>query len=132
MREINEIVIHCSDTPPEMDIGAGEIKKWHVEERKWDDIGYHFVIRHNGTTEGGRPIEEAGAHARGHNKYSIGICLVGGKGGANFTFRQYVALNELVKFLAEAYKIPPAKIVGHCDLTAKKSCPNFDVGAFFS
>jgi len=38
-------VVHCADTPAEMDIGATEIRRWHTEERKWDDIGYHYVIR---------------------------------------------------------------------------------------
>ena len=72
-----------------MDIGVKEIRKWHVDENKWSDIGYHDVIRRNGAIETGRPLEKPGAHAKGHNQNAIGICLVGGKaddGGPEFNF----------------------------------------------
>ncbi len=71
------IVIHCAATKPSMNIGAEEIKKWHVDERGWADIGYHFVLDRNGVVCPGRPVEKAGAHSKGHNKNSIGLCIVG-------------------------------------------------------
>ena len=74
------IVIHCADTYETMDIGAEDIRKWHVEERGWSDIGYHKVIRRDGTVETGRDIDVSGAHAAGFNSVSIGVCLVGGRG----------------------------------------------------
>ena len=49
------IVIHCTQTPDTMDIGADEIKKWH-KNRGFDTIGYHFVIRRDGHVEKGRDI----------------------------------------------------------------------------
>lgn len=78
MREINLIVVHCTYSRPSMDIGVEEIRKWHVEGNSWTDIGYHYVIRRDGTIEDGRPIERPGAHVKGHNSNSIGIAWVGG------------------------------------------------------
>ena len=105
------IIVHCSDTPKEMDIGADTIRRWHVEENGWSDIGYHFVIKRDGTVENGRGQDDTGAHARGYNDKSIGICMVGGKPNANFTAAQWVSLEDLVKNLWLEY--PLAEVVGH-------------------
>lgn len=124
---IDKVVIHCADTPADMDIGRDEIDQWH-RERGWDGIGYHWVIRRNGDTERGRPENKQGAHVRGHNENSIGVCLVGGKGGFNFTRAQMKALDRLCDKLAKSY--PDAEFVGHRDLDASKRCPSFDVTAW--
>lgn len=126
MRPIDLIVIHASDTPASMDIGAAEIRDWHLQ-RGWSDVGYHHVIRRDGFVEEGRPHQVAGAHVRGHNARSIGICLVGGRSGLkplfNFTWLQLVALRGLLVDLKEMY--PDAAIVGHRDLDEGKECPCF-------
>ena len=57
------IVIHCAATKASMDIGASEIKKWHVDDNGWDDIGYHYIIKRGGLVEVGRPEAFQGAHA---------------------------------------------------------------------
>ena len=77
VRKIKEIVIHCSATEEGGDFDASDIDVWHTE-RGFCGIGYHFVIRLDGTIEEGRPLESAGAHVSGHNKSSIGICYIGG------------------------------------------------------
>lgn len=130
-RAITEIIIHCSATPPEMDIGRKEIDLWH-RKRGWLMIGYHRVIRRDGTIEVGRKIEMAGAHARGHNKQSIGICLVGGVNGNgkpddNFEREQRAALFNLVGELHGRW--PEARILGHNEIS-HKACPSFDVQAW--
>jgi len=133
MREINTIILHCAYTFPEMDIGAAEIRRWHVQDNRWNDIGYHYVIRRDGTVETGRPIEVVGAHVAGHNQHSIGICLVGGKAepgrqNTNFTAEQWVALSDLVKSLLEQF--PSATVAGHNNFDRSKSCPTFDAKAW--
>lgn len=130
MRKIKRIIVHCSDTPSQMDIGVHEIKQWHIQ-RGFDDIGYHHVVRRSGMLEEGRPLAKAGAHARGFNFSSIGICLVGGDSGLfNFTFDQLKCLVKLVDYYRGQY--PDAEILGHRDLPgARKTCPNFDVRSFF-
>ena len=69
------IVIHCSATPKEMDIGVEKIKHWHVVDNGWDDIGYHYVIRRDGTLETGREEHRTGSHARQVNGTSMLILL---------------------------------------------------------
>ena len=132
MREINRIIIHCAWTPQEMDIGAAEIRRWHIEGNKWRDIGYHYVIRRDGTVEDGRPIEQIGAHVAHNNHDSIGICLIGGKRGRdtdfNFTRHQLRGLENLVLRLLDRF--PRASVTGHRDW-AQKECPGFDVRAWW-
>lgn len=166
MRLINLFVTHCSATPPQCDIGVAELRALHAGEfgvpvggvwgeisritgytytgRGWSDIGYHFVIGRDGRREVGRPLEIAGAHARGSNRNSIGICLIGGvnehtgQPEANFAYAQYA---ELVTVLDELYdRWPGAGLDGHRDLSPDvdhdgivtpdewlKECPCFDV-----
>ena len=78
MREINRIILHCSATPEGEHISTETIRDWHVNKRGWSDIGYHFVVLLDGTIEAGRPLDRVGAHTKGHNEDSIGICIVGG------------------------------------------------------
>lgn len=129
MRAITEIIVHCSDTYGTMDIGAKEIRHWHTapppEGRGWRDIGYHYVIRRDGTMEPGRPLEQQGAHVAGHNENSIGICLVGGKPEANFTEAQMGSLRILIQELLKRFG--HLDVLGHRDFDHKKQCPMFDV-----
>ena len=123
------IVIHCSATKPSMDIGLSEIKNWHVNERGWRDVGYHYVIKSNGEVELGRIIRDTGAHAAGYNSKSIGICLVCGMAEDNstednFTAQQWTALLDLIKQKLSDY--PDAKVIGHNEIS-EKDCPCFDV-----
>lgn len=147
MRPINLIVVHCSATPANRDIGAAEIRAMH-HRQGWSDIGYHHVIRRDGRVEAGRPEAVAGAHVKGHNARSIGVCLVGGvkpdmTAETNFTAAQYDALEALLRQLAARY--PSARICGHRDLSPDrngngrvepgewvKACPTFDVAAWWT
>lgn len=123
------IVIHCSATKEHMDVDAALIRKWHVNENGWRDIGYHYVIRRNGEIELGRNVKDTGAHASGYNHKSIGICMVGGmaednSAENNFTDKQWTALTDRVKSILVDY--PNAKVIGHNEIS-KKECPSFDV-----
>ena len=77
-RKIDKIIIHCAATPEGRDVKTETIKSWHVKGNGWSDIGYHFVIELDGVVKTGRPLHRAGAHTKGHNATSIGICYVGG------------------------------------------------------
>jgi len=138
MRPINEIIIHCADTPPSWGSNMtpeqqrDEIRRWHVEERGWSDIGYHYVITRNGVVVQGRSLDKIGAHVKGHNKGTIGICLVGGKGGTahdkfreNFTKEQDFALRKLIDELKDRF-VSINKVSGHNEYAAK-ACPCFNV-----
>lgn len=127
MRQINKLIIHCSDTPVSLDIGANEIRLWHTRDNGWSDIGYHYVIRRNGEIELGRAEETVGAHVLGHNYDSLGICLIGGRPEGDFTPEQWTSLESLIKELRCKY--PDAAIHGHRDFSSK-TCPTFDAQAW--
>lgn len=131
LKSVDYIAVHCAATPPDMDISAADIKGWHLR-KGWLDIGYHFIIRRDGAVETGRPEDVPGAHVRGFNHISLGICLVGGVAADgktpedNFTDAQKHALFALLTDLKLKY--PTAKIWGHCDFpNVAKACPSFDV-----
>lgn len=130
------IVVHCSATAPSDDIGVDEIRRWHVEQNGWRDVGYHFVIRRSGSVEEGRPVNATGAHAKGFNTSSVGVCLVGGvdesyDDDCNFTHAQYESLRALLITMQDKY--PNARVLGHRDLPGvRKSCPCFDAVAWWS
>lgn len=135
------IFVHCSATKPNLDVGAREIREWHLR-RGWRDIGYNFVIKRDGTVQGGRDLdrdgdfmEEIGAHVRGYNSVSIGVCLVGGvdwsgKPDFNFTRQQMKSLDGLIEQIKAEY--PSAEVVGHRDKDPNKACPCFDVAAWWN
>lgn len=128
MRLIKEIIIHCSDTPFNKDFSAYSIDCWH-RERGFKCIGYHYVIRLDGTIENGRSESVFGAHCLGHNSKSIGICYIGGrlengKHGDSRTLAQKISLRNLLRELHAKY--PDAKVYGHRDFS-NKECPCFDV-----
>jgi N-acetylmuramoyl-L-alanine amidase len=77
MRDIKEIIVHCSATPEGKDYTVATIREWHLA-RKFNDIGYHYVIYRDGSINKGRSEDIAGAHCTGHNSNSIGICYIGG------------------------------------------------------
>ena len=127
------IVIHCSATPPAMDIGVEKIREWHVKDNGWDDVGYHHIITRDGTLEPARPEEMQGAHAPKVNDRSVAICMIGGSdinGGwdNNFKNDQWVTLKALLLNLIKKYEIK--KIIGHYQVDSKKECPSFNVSEY--
>lgn len=118
-----ELVIHCSATHNGKDIDIEDIRQWH-KDRGWQDIGYHYVIKRDGTIQCGRLESEIGAHVKGHNSNSIGICLVGND---QFTKSQYNSLDRLYSDIFNRYAIPIEKVKGHYEYTNQKTCPNIDM-----
>jgi Negative regulator of beta-lactamase expression len=140
MRYIDTIFLHCSATQPNWLDYAGlsdqvaAIRSWHVA-RGWRDIGYHYLVGRLGTVAEGRPVEEIGAHVRGHNRGSIGICLIGGHGSSaddrfdeHFTPMQRAATEKLIRDLHKRFG--PLRLRGHNEVAAK-ACPGFRVDKEF-
>ena len=120
--DIRFLIIHCSATPDSDNIGASEIHKMHLGFG-WDGIGYHKVIRRDGQVENGRPEFWVGAHVKGINDKSLGVCLIG---NINFTNDQFLSLKKIIQ--GWRIKYPLADILGHCDaIKTDKTCPNFNV-----
>jgi hypothetical protein len=124
IRFINKLILHCSDSDNPDHDNIETIRRWHVEERGFVDVGYHFFIRKDGTVEEGRPIQLMGAHCANHNLRSIGICL-GGK--HQFTDIQFNAAKKLCEALIYRFKIKKSEIYPHSHFNRNKSCPNFNL-----
>lgn len=129
MRKIDEIIIHCTATKAGQKVTVDDVNRWHIREG-YNGIGYHYLIYLDGSIHTGRSIERVGAHAKGHNSYSIGVCYVGGldkdgKPKDTRTKEQKDALKTLIAGLLTRYPTID-KISGHRDYSPR-ACPCFDV-----
>lgn len=141
LKEVNLIVWHCSD----LAWGTAEgIRRYHTQYNGWADCGYHWVM-HNGYRAHGAEYDKnddgrlyvgrkhlengdlaIGAHAKGYNLSSIGLCWVGREPSA----LQVAAALGVTRYLMDFYELPARKVVGHYELTSSKTCPNFDMRWF--
>lgn len=145
MRNIDFIIVHCSATKAGQDFTAADIDCWH-RERGFNGIGYHYVIRLDGKLEKGRDVSQAGAHCRGWNERSVGICYIGGldangRPADTRTNAQKRVLYQIIMDLQREYNI--LQVLGHRDTSLDlngdgviepyeyvKACPCFDVREF--
>ena len=147
MRHIDRIILHCSATPAGRDYTVDDITRWH-RQRGFRTIGYHWVVYRDGTIHPGRPEREVGAHCKGYNAHSIGVCYIGGltplpntsrqlahrhvtlvggvphAGADTRTPAQRQAMRQLIATLLQRY--PGAQVCGHYQF-ANKACPCFKV-----
>jgi N-acetylmuramoyl-L-alanine amidase len=126
--DVTRIVIHCTATPEGRAVTIEDVRRWHVDERGWSDVGYHWLVELDGELKQGRKEHVSGAHAKGWNHCSIGVCYVGGcnkdmKAKDTRTDDQKITLGCLLQDLRCRY--PKAKIIGHRDISSK-ACPSFD------
>lgn len=138
---VREIVVHCSATLPSwldghgLDAQVAEIRRWHVEDNGWSDIGYHWIIGRAGDMRAGRRETVIGAHVQERNRGTIGVCLIGGHGSAetdkperHFTDRQLTTLRQLIQAISMRTQI--TTVSGHNQYAAK-ACPGFHVPTWF-
>lgn len=132
------LVFHCSASDEDSQDSIEAIKHLHTANKKtkikwgkydttgknWSDIGYQIVITKDGKRHYGRPLEKAGAHCKGYNKNSIGICLTGDK---EFTEAQFEEAAKVASEYLEKFDLEIYNILGHSDLNKNKSCPNYDI-----
>lgn len=131
--KISEIILHCSATKEGKEFSIKDIDKWH-RDRGFKKVGYHYVIKLDGTIEKGREENEIGAHCTNHNNKSIGICYIGGlddngKPKDTRTQLQKDSLNNLVKDLMKKYGLKLEDVHGHYEF-ANKACPCFKIESF--
>jgi hypothetical protein len=138
MRDLTEIIVHCAATRPEwmdnrpIEDKVAEIRSWHVDGNGWSDIGYHWIIDRDGSKAPGRAMDRDGAHVRGHNRGTVGICLIGGFGSSendsphdHYTPSQLASLRMLIGDLQVDHP-GIKKVSGHNEYAAK-ACPGFQV-----
>jgi len=143
------VILHCTDSS----WGTVEsVRRFHVSERGWADIGYHYLITncyptfesvkthrldlaYDGKVWKGRDLdhdgdveEEVGAHVQGWNKKSLGVALVGT--GGIFTSAQIRSAVELIRDLCIRHEIAFDRVLGHYETGAPKTCPEIEMGWF--
>lgn len=147
MREIDLIVVHCSATREDRDFTEHDLEVCH-RRRGFNGAGYHFYIRKNGDIKATRSLEKIGAHVKGFNQKSIGVCYEGGldcrgRPKNTMTAWQRHSLYVLIRTLLKDY--PGSRVCGHRDLSPDlngngeiepeewiKECPCFDVIEFMN
>jgi hypothetical protein len=127
VREIDLVILHCSDTPNGEEFGFKDIDKWHKRRGFKDSVtgihcGYHYIITVSGVVEVGRPLGSVGAHCLGHNERSIGVCYIGRD---RMNSAQVESFCCLMKDFERDYG--PLETKGHHELTRFKTCPNQDM-----
>ena len=130
MRDITEIILHCTATPIGRDIHIDEVRRWHTQGRGWADVGYHYLITLDGCLERGRLLPTVGAHTKGHNLYSVGVAYVGGldldgNPADTMTCEQEETFEHLC-FSLQMALCRPLGVSGHNDYS-NKACPGFSV-----
>lgn len=135
MRTITLIIIHCSATREDREYGFEACRHDHIHNRRYSDIGYHYYITRDGEIHKGRDVDRIGAHCKGHNAHSIGICYEGGldadgRPKDTRTMPQRGAMLALLRELKKSY--PRAFILGHHDLNPMKECPCFGAASEYS
>ena len=131
MRKINKLIIHQTATAT----GTVEsITRYHKETLGWSDCGYHFLLTPDGVVHPARPVARVGAHSRGDNAHSIGICCVGAGDAfpldkGYMTSEMFRALLELTQGLLLTYPMARMGLWGHDEMHSGivqgKSCPGF-------
>lgn len=139
LRKIKTIILHCSDSDVPAHDNIEAIREWHTErgfvgpdgvEGTHDDVGYHFFVTRGGLVMSGRSEDQVGAHAQGHNAYSIGICF-SGKMFKDFKSNQFGAGRRLVEKLLKKYGLSKSDVKLHREFNKGKSCPNFTLDQFW-
>ena len=114
------IILHTAAYKGDADIE--EIRRWHIN-RGWSDVGYHYYIRRDGEIQKGREETVRGAHARGMNTDSLGICFEGHGDYEPLTQEQRNALCDLYSGIESRWDIPPQHVSGHREFNEEKTCP---------
>lgn len=135
LRPINKIILHCTATFESQKVTMEDIRRWHCQENGWLAIGYHYVIDRDGTIMEGRPLGQQGAHCKGHNATSIGICYIGGleddtaRAMDTRTPAQKASMVKLVKELMQHFGLRAEHIHCHNEYSGKQ-CPCFSISSF--
>lgn len=141
--DVKWIVLHCSAS---LYGNADIVDKWH-RENGWDQIGYHWLVcncystydewkyrrpnlAYDGLIQKGRSEQFQGAHVKGHNWETVGVCLIGlAEGGGGFSSRQLESARKLCYEISARF--PNALgVKGHYEFTSNKTCPDINLDYF--
>lgn len=124
MTDPKEIILHIIDSDNPKHDNIETIRAWHMEERGWVDVGYHKYINSQGEIQDGRPLDQMGAHTKGHNKNTFGLATFG-KFGTQRTQKQYAGIIGAIMDLKIQFP-SIIKVSQHSDHDQKKPhCAGF-------
>lgn len=110
------MVVHHSESGDDAGLNTDDIRRYHIEENKWLDIGYHFLVEkvENGyECIAGRPLNMDGAHCKGCNSDHIGVCLVGNFMVSPPSAEQLATAAKYIRGLLVAFDIPKSSVFLH-------------------
>ena len=126
--KIKKVILHCSatkDYAPDHkkfnSINTETIRKWHIHDRNFSDVGYHYIILRDGTIEKGREDNVIGAHCYGYNSESLGVCIVGTSLPTDY---QVKSLKKLYMDILDKYGVDYNNWFGHYEYNKHKECPS--------
>lgn len=124
LRTIDKLVVHHSASSS-VTTKKSDLERWR-KERGFLEIGYHKVIERDGKVADGRDEGNEGAHARGANSHSLGVCVVGDLEVEIPTSAQIAALESVLVHWCRQYGLTDAHIYGHTNVpggTTNTLCP---------
>jgi hypothetical protein len=132
--KVDKIIIHHSLTADNRRVSWGAIRRYHMQQRRWNNIGYQYgieLVNYDYEILVGRFESETGAHTISQNQNSIGICIVGNFDELKVPERQWQPALRLTRDILKRYELTAADVFGHRDF-ANKSCPGklFDMDKF--
>ena len=131
------IILHHSLTKDSETVSWGVIRRYHMNVMGWVDIGYQWGIeqaRDDYEILVGRMPNESGAHTKGINSRSLGVCFVGNFDLIQVPDEQWLLGLKLVRWIMFEFNVPKENVCGHRKFAPYKSCPGklFDVEMFRS
>jgi N-acetylmuramoyl-L-alanine amidase len=127
------ITLHCSASRNGAELPIASIRRHHIENNGWEDVGYHLVIQPDGSVERGRPLNNQGAGVEGANQGNIHICLIGTD---KFTRAQFDSLRYQLDGIIQIYNIRPWELWGHNQFPSAikqgKNCPGLSINRLLS
>lgn len=119
--KVDKIILHCSDSDFWQHDDISVIDKWH-KSKGWDGVGYQLFVKKTGQIQLGRFLNQDGAHTKGYNKNTIGVCMSGKN-----DFPQLMQTIDLLLYLVKSFSLSVDDIYGHYELNKSKTCPNLDM-----
>ncbi|XP_043248225.1 peptidoglycan-recognition protein LA-like isoform X1 [Colletes gigas] len=111
---ISHTVTEFCSTQSECTFHVRFAQTFHIESRKWADIGYNFLVGGDGLVYVGRSWDYIGAHSFGYNNISIGISFIGTFNNVIPPKNQLYAAQRIIELGVEKGKIAPDyKLLGH-------------------
>lgn len=130
IKKVKKIIIHHSGSPRDKTT-VDDIMRWHVFDNEWSDIGYHWMIDGKGAVHMGRSERLRGAHCKGHNKDSLGICVFGNFDKEALTEKQKESLQILVTEILDEHDLEWQNVYPHGELAKNPTaCPGHDLSHF--